>query len=173
MPDFYILLPFDENRPDLAAGKEGPRRLDRRSEAGVPAGEQGSSGLPGHSDQGRKFANRRARRLFQQHMLAGLQRGRRLGVAHLRRCAERNGIDIARTFEQFVERRVMGDAIDGGIAADNGGEFDARGLGNRGNVLVFGNLSETNDGNAYGSHGNFSRLLRTNPTGFTIWFRAL
>jgi hypothetical protein len=88
-------------------------------------------------------------------------------MANLRWRAECNGMDIRPTIEQFVEGREMLDAVDGGIAAGNGGEFDARSFGNCGNVLVSGNLSETDDGNADSSHGNLSRLLRINAAGYT------
>jgi len=93
-------------------------------------------------------------------VLAGLQRRSRLCLAPLRRRAECDGIDIRHTIKQFVEGREMPDTIDGGIAADSGGELDARSFCNGGNVLVSGNLSETDDGNADNSHGSLSRLLK-------------
>jgi hypothetical protein len=64
------------------------------------------------------------------------------------RCTEGNGIDLRRGIEEFVERRKMRDAPDGGIAAGDGGHFDARGVDNCGHVLVLGNFAETNDGEA-------------------------
>ena len=100
-------------------------------------------------------------------------RAGRLGAPHLRRRAERNGIDIRHILEQLVEGREMLDAIDGSVATGNGSEFDARRLSNRGNVLVSGNLSETDDGNADSSHGSLSRPLRIDATGFTSMAWAL
>src|SRR5712664_2903149 len=165
MPDPYIFLPFDDDRSDLAAGKEGSRRFNRRRKTGMPGGEQRMSGLPRLGDQRREFTDRGTGWFFQQHVLAGLQRRRRLRLAPLRRRAERNGIDIRHTIKQFVEGREMLDTIDGGIAADNGGELDARSFSDGGNVLVSGNLSETDDGNADNSHGSWSRLLRDQRNG--------
>ena len=165
MPDFYVFLPFDSDRFDLATGKEGSRRFNRRREAGVPGGEQRSSGLSRHADQRCEFADRSTGRFFQQHVLAGLERCRHLSVAHLRRGAERNGIDIRRFIKQFVEGREMLDAIDGGITAGNGGELDARGFGNCGNVLVSGNLSKTDDGNEDSSHCSSAPALEDRRDG--------
>ena len=42
----------------------------------------------------------------------------------------------------------MLDTIDGGIAADNGGELDARSFWQWRKCAGLGNLSETDDGNA-------------------------
>src|SRR3982074_2631559 len=173
MPDSYIFLPFHHHGAYLAAGKEGSRRLNRRGEAGMPGGEQRQSGLPCHGDQRREFADRRAGPFFEQRMLAGRNSRRRLRVAHLRRRAERNGIDIRHILEELVEGGDMLDASDGSVATGNGSEFDARRLSNRGNVLVSGNLSETDDGNADSSHGSLPRPLRIAATGFTSMAWAL
>jgi hypothetical protein len=75
-------------------------------------------------------------------------------MAHLRRRAQCDGIDSRPTIKQFVEGREMCDAIDRGMAAGYGDEFDARGFSNCGDVLISGNLPETDDGNADGSHGS-------------------
>ena len=60
-------------------------------------------------------------------MLAGLQRGRRLRMAHLGRRAERNGINIEFGAEQFVKRRKMHDPVDRSVAAGDRRKFDAVG----------------------------------------------
>jgi len=60
-------------------------------------------------------------------MLAGLQRGCRLRMAHLGRRAQRNRIDITSIGEQLIERREMRNAVERSIAARDRGEFDAVG----------------------------------------------
>ena len=100
-------------------------RLARKARAGSTAGAKRECQVANSvrpvcraaATSGVKFADGRTRRLFEQHVLAGLQRGRRLRVTHLRRRAERNGIDVWCFREQLIERREMRDALDGGIAA--------------------------------------------------------
>ena len=50
----------------------------------------------------------------------------------------------------------MRDAGDRGIAAGDGGEFDAFGAGDRRDVLIAGDLAETDDGEANGGHAAVS-----------------
>ena len=85
-------------------------------------------------------------------MLAGPQCRSRLQMTHLRRRTQRHGIDIRRGRQQLVERREMRDAGDRGIAAGDGGEFDPFGAGDCGDMLVPGDLAETDDGEANGGH---------------------
>ena len=152
MPDPDVFLPFDHHRLDLAVGEEGLGRLDGRRETGMPGGKQRPSGLPRRCDQRTKFADGGTRRLFEQHVLAGLQRGRRLRVTPLRRRAQRNGIDVWRFREHLIERREMRDAFEGRIAARDRSEFNAVGGGDRRDVLIPRDLAETDDGNSDDFH---------------------
>src|SRR5258708_21226355 len=138
MPDLHVCLPWDSNRFDLAVGEEGPCRLNGRRKTGMPGRKQRSPVLPSRGDQRRQFTDGRAWWFFEQHVLTGLQRGRRLCMAHLRRRTERYGIDIGRLSEKLVERREMRDAVDRCVSARDGDKFDALGVRDPGDVLVPG-----------------------------------
>ncbi len=73
-------------------------------------------------DQRREFADRGARRLLQQHMLARGERGYRLRMTHLRRRAQRDRIDlrpVAQQLLQITEMRQAGRVLAGSTTATN------------------------------------------------------
>jgi hypothetical protein len=118
MPNPHIFLPLDDDRSDLAAREEVPRQLDSRRKAGMPGDEKRLSAFPCRSDERSQFTNGRAGWLFEQHMLAGLQRSRRQRRAHLRRRADCNSIDFGCGTEQFFKRRKWAMPPTGGLGLD-------------------------------------------------------
>ncbi|MNL37876.1 hypothetical protein D3C87_1600490 [compost metagenome] len=92
MPVTNIFLPRNRSALDLALGKQCSRRFDACGTAGVPCGKQAQAFRLGQLFQRKHFRQCSARRLFQHHMLAGLDSGLGLGEASLRRRAERDRI---------------------------------------------------------------------------------
>ena len=60
----------------------------------MPGRKQRPPALPRGRDQRIEFTQRGTRGLFEQHVLAGLQRSRRQRAPYLGRCAERYGVYV-------------------------------------------------------------------------------
>jgi hypothetical protein len=129
----------------------------------VPGGLQGDALGLGDLAQVLDLAQRRAGRLFQHHVLAGLQRLAGQAVAHLRRGAQGDGVERHAAGQQVVESVEAGQAGLLGVAADDGDQLEARIGGHGRQVLVASDLAQADQGHADGGgvgHGA-SRLLET------------
>ena len=145
MPAAHILLPDDRGRTDPGHGEEGARGLDGRRVARMPAGEQRDAFRRGQRLQILDLADRGAGRLFQEHMLAGLERRASRLVADLRRHAERHGVEIACRREHRLDRREIRDAVHRGVAAGGGDELVVGVFGERRQMLVADDLADADD----------------------------
>ena len=85
-------------------------------------------------------------------MLAGPKRQQRIGMADLRRRAERDGIEFDAGIQHLRERAEVRQALHGGMAAGARHDGDAVGLGDGGNVLVAGDLADAHDPEANVRH---------------------
>ena len=101
---------------------------------------------------GIEFADRRRRRLFHQHVKAGVQRIAGDVEARLRRHAERHRIELQSGGEKFGRGLEAWHLPVGAARGDDGGQFEVAVLGNDRQVLVLGDLAETDDGELEG-HG--------------------
>ena len=112
----------------------------------MPAGEERDACLGGEPLQVLDLADGGARRLFHEDVLAGLDgRARRL-VAELRRHAQRHGVDADVGGEHFLDRREIGDAVDGGVAAGRGDQIEVAIAGDGRQVLVANDLADADNG---------------------------
>ena len=99
------------------------RGLDGRRVARMPAREQRDAFVGRQRRQILDLADGGARRLLQEHMLAGLQRRARGAVAVLRRHAQRHRVELRDGGEHFLDGLEARDAVDAGVAAGGGDEL--------------------------------------------------
>jgi hypothetical protein len=118
----------------------------------VPGGLQGQAAFGGGQAQVLDLAQRRAGRLFQHHVLAGRQGQVGQGVARLGRGAQRHRVDRHVAGQQLGQGREVRDAVEVGVAADDGDQFEAVVGGDGGQVLVAGDLAQADEGEADRRH---------------------
>jgi hypothetical protein len=70
------------------------------------------------------------------------------GVARLGRGAQRHRVDRHVAGQQLGQGREVGDAVEVGVAADDGDQLEAVVGGDGGQVLVAGDLAQTDQGEA-------------------------
>ena len=111
----------------------------------MPGREQREATLARERFQYGHFAERRARRLLEHHVLAGFERGARLRVAHLRRRAQRHGVGFALGGQQRAQIAIVAHAGDFRVAARARGQLETRFGVDRRQMLVARNLADADD----------------------------
>ncbi len=152
MPVTDVFLPFHVQRTNGAVGQQLAGGLNGRRLARMPGCKQRNPLLLCQLVERENFRDRRARRLLQHHMFAG-EKGRAcLLEPTLRRRAQRDRIHLHVGCEQRVDVRKTVDIVQLGVAAGHGNEIDpVRGFDCL-QMLVPGDLAETDNGETNGGH---------------------
>ena len=112
----------------------------------MAGGEDDPTALRGVGGQIADFRERRRGRLFQQDVLAGVDRLAREAVADVGRRADRDGVETRRGCIELGGRCERGGALDlRARPADDADKAEVRIVGDDRKVLVAGNLADADD----------------------------
>jgi hypothetical protein len=158
VPDANVLAPRHRHPVDPRVGQCGAGGFDAGGVARMPAGEEGDARRPRGGFEIGDLCQRRAGWLFEEDVPAGLDRLHRDGAAHLRRRAERDGVDPLPARDQIGDVVEVRHALDAfAVAADGRGERDGGLAGDGGDVLVVGDLAHADQREAdRGAHSGFT-----------------
>jgi len=112
----------------------------------MPACKQRKSLGIRKADEILHLGKRRARRLFEEDVLAGIQRRVSRLVTILRRHAQRHGIDIRHSLQHGLDCAIGRDAVHGAVTACGADQFKIRIACNGGKMLVANDFSDADDG---------------------------
>ena len=121
----------------------------------MPGGEQGAAGGLRLRHQIVKLRQGGGGRLLDQHMLAGAQGLHRQAVADGGRGAQRHGVQAGQGRQHLRLGAEGRHAVRGAaVRADHGGELEQAGGGDGRDVLVAGDLSQTDEAEGGERHGD-------------------
>ncbi|ENN85819.1 hypothetical protein RHSP_18447 [Rhizobium freirei PRF 81] len=156
MPMADIFLPDHMGAADGRAGKKSLGSFHRGRIARMPACKERNTLCLGEIFEISHFAQGRARRLFQEDVLAGRERLIGRFVAILRRHAERDGVDCSYGIEHGFDGRERRNAFDRTMAACRGDQLEIRIIRDRREMLITDDLADADDSELDGGHGCFS-----------------
>ena len=110
MPDPHIFLPDDGDRLQRMLFYPRASRVDGGGVARMPGGEERDAVAAGDSLQLARLADSDARGFLKQDMQAFLQRQARRFEACLRRCTQRDGLQLGHCLKQFDKTLTAGNA---------------------------------------------------------------
>src|SRR5277367_581871 len=132
----------------------------------MPSLIERAAGLFGKVRQMRELRHRSAGRLFEQHMLALLERELGGVIMLLRRRADRDGVEIGAALEHRLDGLKIGDVARFAMAARRRGESEMAVGKNGRDMLIARDLSDTHDANIGWLHERFSVLPLLRVFGF-------
>src|SRR5690606_36765976 len=173
VPLAHALPPVDANRSHAFVLEDEPRCIHGGVVARVPGLEEHALLLFAIGDEVLELGDRRRRRLFQQHVLAGVDRLAHIGVAHSGRGADGDQLDLGHRpveLRRRLEHRhvAMPDAAGG----DAGRQREVPALLDHRQVLVLRDLADADDGDLLLGHAVLPRNIDRYQAGPVVTCRS-